>query len=46
MALDHGVILALAGLVLLTLSAGQGEGNTVTTLRGILFIVLAELGYG
>jgi drug/metabolite transporter (DMT)-like permease len=41
-----GVILALAGLVLLTLSAGQGEGNTETTLRGILFIVLAELGYG
>lgn len=41
-----GVVMTLSGLVLLTLSAGGAADASATTLRGIFFIVLAELGYG
>lgn len=41
-----GVALTLVGLAILTLASGQATGATDTTLRGILFVVVAELGYG
>ncbi|HCJ94937.1 MAG TPA: hypothetical protein DHV69_07005 [Sphaerochaeta sp.] len=40
-----GVALTLVGLAILTLASGQATGATDTTLRGILFVVVAELGY-
>src|SRR5690606_31146788 len=41
-----GVILTLVGLMFITLSANDSGVATETTVRGILFVVLAELGYG
>ncbi len=40
-----GVALTLVGLAILTSASGQATGATDTTLRGILFVVVAELGY-
>jgi drug/metabolite transporter (DMT)-like permease len=39
-----GVLLTIAGLAVITLSTKKG-GEGLTTIRGILFVVLAELGY-
>ncbi len=39
-----GVLLTIAGLAVITLSTQKG-GEQLTTVRGIVFVVLAELGY-
>jgi drug/metabolite transporter (DMT)-like permease len=39
-----GILLTVVGLVVLTLT-GSNSNGAETTLRGILFIVIAELGY-
>ena len=39
-----GVLLTIVGLSVITLSTQQ-NGSTETTIKGILFVVLAELGY-
>ncbi len=41
-----GILLTLIGLALITFSAGESGSSGDTTIRGILFVVLAELGYG
>ncbi len=40
-----GVFLTIAGLALITFSSANDGTETHTTLRGILFVVLSELGY-
>lgn len=40
-----GIALTLVGLALITFSAGTSSSDGDTTLRGISFVVLAELGY-
>jgi drug/metabolite transporter (DMT)-like permease len=39
-----GVLLTIVGLTVITFSTQQ-NGNTETTIKGIMFVVLAELGY-
>ena len=40
-----GVLLTIVGLVLITLASHQPEVAQKTTLKGIIFVVLAEFGY-
>lgn len=40
-----GVLLTIGGLVLITLASHQPEAATQTTLKGIIFVVVAEFGY-
>jgi len=40
-----GVLLTIGGLILITLASHQPEVTTQTTLRGIVFIIVAEFGY-
>ncbi len=40
-----GVLLTIAGLILITIASHQPDTATQNTLRGILYIVIAELGY-
>ncbi len=40
-----GVLLTIVGLILITLASHQPEAATQSTLKGILFIVIAEFGY-
>lgn len=41
-----GILLTIVGLAIITIAAGESSSDKDTTIRGILFIVLAELGYG
>ncbi len=40
-----GVLLTIGGLILITLASHQPEAATQTTLKGIIFIIVAEFGY-
>ncbi len=40
-----GVLLTVVGLILITLASHQPEAATQSTLKGIIYIVVAELGY-
>jgi len=40
-----GVLLTIGGLVLITLTSSKSGVATQTTLEGIIFVVVAELGY-
>ncbi len=40
-----GVLLTVGGLVLITLASHRPEGATQNTLKGIIFIIVAEFGY-
>ena len=39
-----GILLTIGGLILIVLASQQPEAATQTTLKGIIFIVMAELG--
>jgi drug/metabolite transporter (DMT)-like permease len=41
-----GILLTIVGLAIITIAAGESSSHEDTTIRGILFVVLAELGYG
>ena len=41
-----GILLTIVGLALITFSAGESASDGDTTIRGIFFVVIAELGYG
>ncbi len=40
-----GVLLTIVGLILITIASHQPDTATQNTLKGILFIIIAELGY-